>query len=73
VLVDGGRGPLRWSSSYVATSRLREISPYTYFVDVLQRIDTHPTTQVHELTPRRWKAQFAPNPLRSDLDRLRGP
>ena len=42
-----------------------------HFVDVLQRIDTHPAFDVHLLTPRLWKQHFAQNPLRSDLDRLR--
>jgi transposase len=41
------------------------------FVDVLQRIDTHPAFEVPLLTPRLWKYHFAENPLRSDLDRLR--
>ncbi len=45
---------------------------HNYFVDVLQRIETHPARRVHELTPRLWKELFAANPLPSDLDRLRG-
>jgi transposase len=56
--------------SLIATCRLHEIPPYTYLVDVLQRIDTHPASRVHELTPRLWKERFAADPLRSDLDRL---
>jgi transposase len=35
-------------------------------VDVLQRIALHPDSQVEDFTPRRWKALFADNPLRSD-------
>ena len=42
--------------------------PYTYLVDVLQRISIHPDSGVEELTPRRWKELFASNPLRSDLE-----
>jgi transposase len=59
--------------SLISTCRLQGISPYTYLVDVLQRIDTHPAGRVHELTPRLWKECFAANPLRSDLDRLQSP
>jgi transposase len=59
--------------SLIGTCRLHGISPYTYLVDVLQRIDSHPATRVHELTPRLWKDRFAANPLPSDLDRLRSP
>jgi transposase len=57
--------------SLIASCRLQGVDPYVYFVDVLQRIDTHPAFDVHLLTPRLWKQYFAENPLRSDLDRLR--
>lgn len=57
--------------SLIASCRLQGVDPYIYFVDVLQRIDTHPAFEVHLLTPRLWKQHFADNPLRSDLDRLR--
>lgn len=57
--------------SLIASCRLQGVDPYGYFVDVLQRIDTHPAFEVHLLTPRLWKQHFAANPLRSDLDRLR--
>jgi transposase len=56
--------------SLLASCRLQGVDPYVYFVDVLQRIDTHPAFEVHLLTPRLWRQQFAANPLRSDLDRL---
>jgi len=49
---------------------LQGIDPYTYLIDVLQRVGQHPAARVAELTPRRWKALFAANPLRSDLHRL---
>ena len=52
-----------------ATCRLQGVDPYTYLVDVLQRIDCHPQSQVHQLTPRLWKQHFADAPLRSLLDR----
>ena len=53
--------------SLLVTCRLHDIDPYDYFVDVLQRVGQHPASKVDELTPRRWKALFAANPLRSDL------
>lgn len=53
--------------SLIVTCRLHEIDPYTYLVDVLQRVGQHPAARVAELTPRLWKSLFAANPLRSDL------
>ena len=55
--------------SLLTTCRLHGVDPYTYLVDVLQRISLHPARDVEALTPRRWKDLFAANPLRSDLDR----
>ena len=55
--------------SLIATCRLHEVDPYTYLVDVLQRVGQHPASRVAELTPRLWKQNFAGNPLRSDLHR----
>lgn len=56
--------------SLIATCKLHGINPYTYLVDVLQRVGQHPARDVADLTPRRWKARFAGNPLRSDVDRI---
>ncbi len=53
--------------SLIVTCRLHGIDPYTYLVDVLQRVGQHPASRVAELTPRQWKQHFAENPLRSDL------
>jgi transposase len=53
--------------SLIVTCRLHEVDPYTYLVDVLQRVGSHPASRVAELTPRLWKQHFADNPLRSDL------
>lgn len=53
--------------SLIQTCRLQEVDPYTYLIDVLQRIDIHPVREVHLLTPRLWKQNFANQPLRSDL------
>lgn len=54
--------------SLLTTCRLQGVDPYTYLVDVLQRISVHPAREVEALTPRRWKERFADHPLRSDLD-----
>ena len=53
--------------SLISTCRLHDINPYTYLVDVLQRVSIHPASRVEELTPRLWKEHFADDPLRSDL------
>ncbi|EQD62377.1 transposase, partial [mine drainage metagenome] len=53
--------------SLIVTCRLHGIDPYTYLVDVLQRVGQHPASRVAELTPRQWKQHFAASPLRSDL------
>jgi transposase len=57
--------------SLLATCRLHGVAPYTYLVDVLQRVGDHPASRIAELTPRLWKEHFAANPLPSELDRLR--
>ena len=59
--------------SLLATCRLHGVDPYTYLVDVLQRVGEHPAARAVELTPRMWKTLFADEPLRSDLDRARDP
>ena len=53
--------------SLISTCKLHDIHPYTYLIDVLQRISLHPASKVDELTPRVWKTLFAENPLRSVL------
>ena len=53
--------------SLMVTCRLHGISPYTYLVDVLQRVSLHPAAAVADLTPRIWKDKFAGNFLTSDL------
>jgi hypothetical protein len=55
------------AQSLLATCRLHQVDPFTYLVDVLQRIDSHPMRDIHLLTPRLWKENFAAEPLRSDL------
>jgi len=59
--------------SLISTCRVQGIDPYTYLVDVLQRIDTHLAKDVARLTPRLWKERYAENPLRSEIDRRVAP
>ena len=54
--------------SLITTCVLQDVDPYTYLVDVLQRIATHPAGRVAELTPRLWKENFAHDPMRSVID-----
>jgi len=53
--------------SLISTCKLHGVDPYTYLVDVLQRISDHPAKDVIDLTPRVWKTKFADAPLRSDI------
>ena len=59
--------------SLLVTCRLQGIDPYTYLVDVLQRVGDHPAKDVVELTPRLWKEKFGADPMKSDLGRIRDP
>lgn len=40
----------------IACCKLHGVNPFDYFVDVLQRLDSHPANRVSELTPRQWAA-----------------
>ena len=53
--------------SLISTCILHDIHPYHYLVDILQRVQIHPNSRLHELTPREWKTHFQDEPLRSDL------
>jgi transposase len=53
--------------SLIVTCKMHGIDPFTYFVDVLQRIGSHPRSDIQQLTPKNWKEHFADSPLRSDL------
>ena len=55
--------------SLIATSRLHQVDPYDYLVDVLQRVGQHPAADVAQLTPRLWAQHFGKAPLRSDISR----
>ena len=71
------KGAVRWREicveyeRFIGTQaefcRLHGIDPYTWLVDVLQRISTHPARDVAQLTPRLWKGHFADNPMTSDV------
>ena len=54
--------------SLITTCKLHGINPNTYLVDVLQRVQIHPNSEIAQLTPRLWKQHFADDPLRSDLE-----
>ncbi|WP_440998233.1 IS66 family transposase [Arhodomonas sp. SL1] len=58
--------------SLLTTCRLHGVNPYTYLVDVLQRISRHPAREILALTPRVWKERFAHEPLISDAERHAG-
>jgi len=51
----------------LSSCKLQGIDPYTYLVDVMQRVDRHPASKVDELIPRNWKEKFGDNPIGSDL------
>jgi transposase len=62
-----GAEKVSWAQSLIATCRIQGVDPYTYLVDVLQRVDSHPQSRVEELTPRRWKECFGDQPMTSRL------
>lgn len=51
----------------LSSCKLQGVDPYTYLVDVMQRVDRHPASKVEELIPRNWKVAFGDNPIGSDL------
>ncbi len=57
--------------SLLVTCRLQGVDPYTYLVDVLQRVSAHPASRAIELTPREWKTRFTNTPMKSDLALVR--
>jgi hypothetical protein len=57
--------------SLLVTCKIHGVDPYTYLVDVLQRIQNHPMSQVALLTPRLWTEHFAAEPLVSPLEMAR--
>ena len=55
---DLGAEHLAIIQSLLATLKLHKINPVVYLTDVLQRVSTHPASQVADLTPRMWKERF---------------
>ena len=55
------------AQSLISTCVLHGIDPWTYLVDVLQRLEIHPAAKVSELTPRIWKEKFGDNPIPAAL------
>ena len=55
------------AQSLISTCVLHGVDPWTYLVDVLQRLETHPAAKVGELTPRVWKDKFGDNPIPAAL------
>jgi hypothetical protein len=66
-----GAAQLGILQSLIATCRLQGVDSYTYLVDVMQRVASHPATDVAELTPRLWKQRFATKPLPSLMEILK--
>jgi len=56
--------------SLMVTCRIHDINPYTYLVDVLQRVAIHPASEVADLTPLQWKKKYADNFLTSDVTEM---
>ena len=54
--------------SLIVSCRMNGIHPRDYLVDVLQRIDQHPASQIDELTPSQWADRYGNHFLRSDVD-----
>lgn len=53
--------------SLLVTCHLQDVDPYTYLVDILQRISVQPASRVLELTHRVWKTMFADHPMKLDV------
>jgi len=62
-----GAKQLGVAQGLLRSCRLHGVDPYTWLIDVLQRVADHPASRVQELTPRLWKTCFATQPLRSDV------
>lgn len=50
----GARAAADWFS-LIASCRMQRVDPWTYLHDVFGRLLDHPSTRVHELTPRNWR------------------
>ena len=54
--------------SLILTCKMHGINPYTYLVDVLQRVQDHPAADIQQLTPGQWKQHFGSKPRCSLID-----
>lgn len=54
--------------SLMRTCLLQDVNPWHYFVDVLQRIQTHPVEQMDLLTPRLWKQHLESQRIKTPLE-----
>lgn len=48
--------------SLVATCKMHKIDPFAYLRDVIERVSTHPASNIDALTPRGWKAAQTAGP-----------
>ena len=55
----------------IVTCKMNGIDPYTYLVDVLQRVADHPQKDIAMLTPDQWKTHFADKPRCSIVNLLK--
>jgi transposase len=51
--------------SLLQTCYLQGVDPTTYLIDILQRMDTHPGSDIFELTPLNWTATVNGSPMRA--------
>ena len=56
--------------SLIQTCRVHGLDVHTYLVDVLQRVGTHPASQVDDLLPRNWRNNYADQPMPSSYRAL---
>jgi len=55
-------------NTWTTVTSFAGITPWTWLVDVRQRVAHHLASRVDELTPRLWKAHWVDQPLGSDVD-----
>jgi hypothetical protein len=46
------------AQSLIVSCRMNGIHPGDFLVDVLQRVDSHPASEIDDLTPSRWKEKY---------------
>jgi hypothetical protein len=58
---NGGRTAATWMS-LTASCKGRDVEPFAYLRDVIERVSTHPNSRIAELLPDRWKPAESPDP-----------